>query len=61
MIFLVVMTWDVKVPCYMGDGEPFEEKMHRLMATLRQQQAEAVKLDTAITANLRELGYGGER
>lgn len=45
----------------MGDGEPFEEKMHRLMATLRQQQAEAMKLDAAITANLRELGYGGER
>ncbi len=55
------MTLDVKVSCYMGDGEPFEEKMLRLMATLRQQQAEAMKLDAAITANLRELGYGGER
>jgi type I restriction enzyme M protein len=41
------------------DGEPFEEKMKRLTATLREQQAEAVKLDAAIGANLKELGYGG--
>jgi type I restriction enzyme M protein len=41
------------------DGEPFEEKMKRLTATLRQQQAEAAKLDAAITTNLKELGYGG--
>jgi type I restriction enzyme M protein len=41
------------------DGEPFEEKMQRLSATLRQQQDEAVHLDAAIAANLRELGYGG--
>ncbi|MBI3785550.1 MAG: SAM-dependent DNA methyltransferase [Deltaproteobacteria bacterium] len=41
------------------DGEPFEEKMKRLTATLREQQAEAAKLDAAIDANMRELGYGG--
>ena len=41
------------------DGEPFEEKMKRLTATLREQQVEAAKLDAAIAANLRELGYGG--
>jgi len=41
------------------DGEPFEEKMARLAATLRQQQAEAARLDAAIAANLKELGYGG--
>jgi type I restriction enzyme M protein len=41
------------------DGEPFEEKMTRLAATLRGQRAEASKLDTAIAATLRELGYGG--
>jgi len=41
------------------DGELFEEKMARLVATLREQQAEAVKLDAAIEANLKELGYGG--
>ena len=41
------------------DGEPFEEKMKRLASTLREQQAEASKLDAAIAANLTELGYGG--
>lgn len=51
--------------CYVGaeaaedDGEPFEEKMQRLTATLREQQAEALRLDAAIADNLRELGYGG--
>ncbi len=41
------------------DGEPFEEKMKRLTATLREQQKESAKLDAAIAANLKELGYGG--
>jgi type I restriction enzyme M protein len=41
------------------DGEPFEEKMKRLTATLREQQGEAAKLDAAIAANLKELGHGG--
>ena len=27
--------------------------------TLRAQQAEALRLDTAIAADMRELGYGG--
>jgi type I restriction enzyme M protein len=40
------------------DDEPFEEKMRRLTATLREQQAGAAKLDAAIAANLKELGYG---
>src|SRR5262245_52904561 len=40
------------------DGEPFDQKMKRLTATLREQQAEAAKLDAAIAANLKELGYG---
>jgi type I restriction enzyme M protein len=40
------------------DGEPFDEKMKRLSATLREQQAEAAKLDAAIAANLKEFGYG---
>jgi len=39
------------------DGEPFEEKMKRLTATLRGQQAEAVRLDAAIARNLEELGF----
>lgn len=41
------------------DAEPFDEKMRRLTATLREQQAEAARLDAAIAANLKELGYGG--
>jgi type I restriction enzyme M protein len=41
------------------DGEAFEEKMKRLAAALREQQAEAARLDAEITANLEELGYGG--
>ncbi len=41
------------------DDEPFEEKMKRLVAALRQQQADATKLDAAIAANLKELEYGG--
>jgi type I restriction enzyme M protein len=41
------------------DGEPFEQKVKRLVAMLHEQQAEAVKLDASIAANLKELGYGG--
>jgi type I restriction enzyme M protein len=40
------------------DVEPFEDKMKRLTAALRDQTAEALKLDATITANLKELGYG---
>jgi len=40
------------------DGEPFEEKMKRLTATLREQQAEAAKLDAAISENLKGMGWG---
>ena len=39
------------------DGEPFAEKMTRLVAQLREQRAEAARLDAAIAANLRELGF----
>ena len=39
------------------DGEPFEEKMARLSAQWREQQQEATRLDAAIEANLRELGF----
>ncbi|MBK8166604.1 MAG: SAM-dependent DNA methyltransferase [bacterium] len=42
-----------------ADAEPFEDKMRRLAATLREQQAEAAKLDAAIGANLEKLGFGG--
>ena len=39
------------------DEEPFEDKMKRLVAQLREQQAEATKLDDAIKANLKGLGF----
>lgn len=39
------------------DGEPFEEKMKRLTAELRGQFAESAKLEKAIKANLKGLGY----
>jgi type I restriction enzyme M protein len=41
------------------DAEPFDKRMRRLAAALREQQAEAATLDAAIAANLKELGYGG--
>jgi len=40
------------------DSEPFEEKMARLSALWQEQRAAATKLDAAIEANLKELGYG---
>jgi type I restriction-modification system DNA methylase subunit len=41
------------------DGEPFEEKMRRLTATLLEQMQESARLDAAIVANMKELEYGG--
>jgi type I restriction enzyme M protein len=40
------------------DGEPFEQKMKRLVAELQSQFAESAKLEKAISANLKGLGYG---
>ena len=40
------------------DGDPFEDKMPRLVAELRAQFAEAAKLEQAIKASLKRLGYG---
>ena len=39
---------------------PFADKMQRLTAALRGQMAEAERLDEAIEANLRELGFTPE-
>jgi type I restriction enzyme M protein len=39
------------------DGEPFEQKMKRLTATLEGQFAESAKLEKAIRQNLRGLAY----
>ena len=40
------------------DGEPFVEKMTRLTAQWREQQAESQRQDTEIEANLTRLGFG---
>jgi type I restriction enzyme M protein len=40
------------------DGEPFEEKMARLTADLREQTEQSRKLEQIIWANLEDLGYG---
>jgi type I restriction enzyme M protein len=48
----------VGVEAQEDDGEPFEEKMKRLVAQLRQQQAEGARLEAIIARNLGELGYG---
>jgi len=40
------------------DGEPFEEKMTRLVAELHTQFAESAKLEQAIKVNLKGLGFG---
>ena len=39
------------------EEEPFEQKLARLSATLREQMAEGRRLDALIEANLRELGF----
>ncbi len=39
------------------DGEPFEQKMPRLVAELTAQFAESAKLEAAIRANLRNFGF----
>jgi type I restriction enzyme M protein len=41
------------------DGEPFNEKMKRLVTQLREQQGESAEFHKAVAANLKELGYGG--
>ncbi len=40
------------------DSEPFEEKMARMTAELREQTAQSEKLDKIIWANLEDIGYG---
>ena len=41
------------------DGEPFEEKMARLVAELNAQFEESARLEEQIKSNLRGMGYGG--
>jgi len=40
------------------DGEPFDQKMQRLVAQLREQTENAHKMDEAIAQNLSQVGYG---
>jgi len=40
------------------DGEPFAEKIARLTEKLEEQFAESARLEAAIWANLKEIGYG---
>ena len=47
----------VGAPPAEDDGEPFAEKMQRLVAELREQQAEGARLDAAIAENLERLGF----
>lgn len=42
------------------DDELFDEKMRRLTANLREQYAEAARLEQKIEENLKQVGYGGE-
>ena len=39
------------------DGEPFDEKMRRLVTELTEQQAESARLDALIRKNLQALGF----
>ena len=47
----------VGAPPREDDGEPFEDKMKRLVSQLRDQQTEGAKLDAAISENLKALGF----
>jgi type I restriction enzyme M protein len=40
------------------DGEPFERRMKRLIATLEEQFAESARREKAIRNNLQSFGYG---
>ena len=42
------------------DGVPFEDRMTRLAARLREQQADGARLDAVIGENLEQLGFGGQ-
>jgi type I restriction enzyme M protein len=41
------------------DGEPFDDKMKRLVGELREQTKQSAKLDKLIWANLEDIRYGG--
>jgi len=41
------------------DEEPFEQKMERLTAVLREQMSQSARLEKLVWANLEDIGYGG--
>ena len=47
----------VGAPPQEDDGEPFEEKMARLTAALKEQFSEGTRLEAEIRKNLARLGY----
>ena len=47
----------VGAPPAEDDGEPFAEKMRRLVAGLHEQRREGARLDTKIARNLAALGF----
>ena len=49
----------VGAPEVKDDSEPFDQKMARLTATLREQMEQSKKLDETIWANLKDIWYGG--
>ena len=51
----------VGIPPQEDDGEPFEEKMARLVNELHRQQEEARRLDEMIWRNLEAIGYGHQK
>ncbi|HSH03342.1 MAG TPA: class I SAM-dependent DNA methyltransferase [Anaerolineae bacterium] len=51
----------VGIPEEEDDGEPFEEKMERLVEELREQMAEGRRLEAEIEKNLEGLGYASEK
>ncbi len=51
----------VGAPPQEDDGEPFEEKMKRLVVQLREQQTESAELDIAISGNLEKLGFWNDK
>ena len=55
-----VLTPDryVGAPPPEDDGEPFEDKLKRLVGQLQKQQADGARLDKANADNLRALGFG---
>ena len=50
----------VGAPPRQDDDEPFEDRMKRLVAQLREQQTEGARLNAAIEQNLKTLGFWGD-